>query len=862
MSDHQPQLYFTLEKFSHHFVVKKMSPMGQAAAEAFARKFIQFKWRTYRGISFKEADRVYAARVAPENELRFHTGQWAAFIQFLNDRGISPKCYEVLEYGFEPPADLGAKLVSGWVARDYQIPIIEYLKNPQPTTRKLVEIQPGKGKFLSLDSLIKVPRGWKRMGDIKVGDVVTAWDGTPSTVTGVFPQGKKQLYKVTFADGRSVEAGAEHLWKFHYKNTTKKRRWRVGTTMDMLRHLSLSNPDIHIPLCDSEECDEVDLPIPPYLLGVILGDGCTSGGQVAITKLDSELFKNCEVDLGDDLEFRTANHRTKYVRCKNGISENWLATALTEVGLMGKRSWEKFIPKEYLHAATNQRLALLQGLMDTDGTVNSIATGGAISYNSTSKQLAEDVQYLVRSLGGIASISVRNTKFTHKGELREGRESYDVNIRYKKPSDLFSIPRKKERTNDNNQYAKGLKLRVVSIEPSRVTEAQCISIDHPDRLYITDDFIVTHNTFCAAAAASSLGSRIVMFLKPKYLEKWERDLKALLGIEPEEIEMVKGSKSLMHVIAKAAAGDLDCKAIIVSNRTFQNYITLYEKQGKKILDQGYDCLPQEFIQMTGCGVRIIDEVHEDFHLNFKIDLYTHVEWAISLSATLVSDDPFITEMHEIAYAPEIRYNGLDYDKYVDSYAFLYRIANPERIRTTELGNSSYSHTAFEKSIARNPKLLEDYLDMIAERVELRYLTRMKSGQRCLLYAASIQMCTIITDYLKKLYPDLDVRRYVENDPYDNLMEADLCVSTIGSAGTGHDIPNLITVILTVAIASKASNIQGFGRLRKLNGVDVEFEYFTCLDIPKHMEYHERKELLISGLAKRMFKESKPLAIGM
>lgn len=773
MSDHQPQLYFTLEKFSHHFVVKKMSPMGQAAAEAFARKFIQFKWRTFRGRSFKEADRVYAAKVGPENELRFHTGQWPAFIQFLNDRGITPKCYEILEYGFEPPADLGAKLVPGWEARDYQIPIIEYLKDPQPTTRKLVEIQTGRGKSQPGYSKVLTAEGWKRMDQIKVGEVVVTQDGSFTTVEEVYENGLRPMQKITLEDGREAIADKEHLWRVNYY---KEKLYSSVINTDHIRVLVETGKKVYLPLRRPDSSmafiGSVDEGLP---------------GRIATgTTIEGELEK---------LEFQA-------YPLKNAV----LKALLKIVEIDGENG------RFYLKVPENKAL-----------------------------------QRVFWSCGFIC-------------RWDEEKASYDVFCEGLETFFEGELVEQVMLAMTNREFRGVAVAKVENLEV--MEDAYCIKVKHPLHLYITDEYIVTHNTFCAAAAASSLGSRIVMFLKPKYLEKWERDLKALLGIEPEEIEMVKGSKSLMHVIAKAAAGDLDCKAIIVSNRTFQNYITLYEKQGKKILDQGYDCLPQEFIQMTGCGVRIIDEVHEDFHLNFKIDLYTHVEWAISLSATLVSDDPFITEMHEIAYAPEIRYNGLDYDKYVDSYAFLYRIANPEKIRTTELGNSSYSHTAFEKSIARNPKLLEDYLDMIAERVELRYLTRMKSGQRCLLYAASIQMCTIITDYLKKLYPDLDVRRYVENDPYDNLMEADLCVSTIGSAGTGHDIPNLITVILTVAIASKASNIQGFGRLRKLNGVDVEFEYFTCLDIPKHVEYHERKELLISGLAKRMFKESKSLAIGM
>lgn len=371
-------------------------------------------------------------------------------------------------------------------------------------------------------------------------------------------------------------------------------------------------------------------------------------------------------------------------------------------------------------------------------------------------------------------------------------------------------------------------------------------------------------TFVASWFASQLDKRIVAFLKPKYLKKWPSDLEELLGMKASrDVIVVQGSAMLMEVIRAAKEGTLEAKAVLVSNRTFQNYIDLYEQKGDAILQLGYDCLPEEFCQVIQAGLRIIDEVHEDFHCNFKIDLYTHIEWAISLSATLIADDPFIRKMQEVAYPPEERCKVLVEDKYVKSYAMRYRIKHGDQLRTTEMGSANYSHMAFEKNFFGNRFgwLLQHYLQLIDDRFAERFLTRYEPGQKCLIYAASIQMCTMIKDYLKKKYPDLDVRRYVEDDPYDNLMSATVCVSTIGSAGTGHDIKGLITVILTNAINASAANIQGFGRLRKIEGVDVEFEYFTCEDIAKHMEYHLRKELLLAEKAAECHLITLPYLVG-
>lgn len=354
-------------------------------------------------------------------------------------------------------------------------------------------------------------------------------------------------------------------------------------------------------------------------------------------------------------------------------------------------------------------------------------------------------------------------------------------------------------------------------------------------------------TFCASSAAAVLNSRIVMFLKNQFIEKWVGDLEELLGIQKHEVLVIKGSDSLIAAIHGVMSGEIAPKAIIVSNRTFQNWIKLYETMGDEITEI-YGCAPHEFCQALRAGLRLIDEVHLDFHLNFKIDLYTHVQHSISLSATLISDKPFLARMQELAYPKAERYNGMAFDKYVDSIAVKYSVVDASIIDTTERGNDSYSHNAFEKSVMRNHKLLQGYLSMIERLAIEHYEKRADEGDKCLIYCSSIAMCTIVSDFLKRSFPDKVVRRYVEDDPYVNLMESDISVSTVQSAGTGHDIPGLITVILTTSLNSSASNIQGFGRLRKLKGKKTVFVFISCMDIPRHLDYYDNKMKLLKTRA--------------
>jgi hypothetical protein len=244
-------------------------------------------------------------------------------------------------------------------------------------------------------------------------------------------------------------------------------------------------------------------------------------------------------------------------------------------------------------------------------------------------------------------------------------------------------------------------------------------------------------------------------------------------------------------------------------------------------------------------------------------LYTHIPRAVTLSATLEDDDAFTENMYKVGYPIEERCKIVVRAKYIKSFALRYRIKEGEDLATTERGSTMYSHIAFEKNFytKRYGHLLVPYLELINERFKERFLNRYQPDQKCLIYAASIQMCTSIVEYLQAKHPELDVRRYVEKDSYDNLMDATVCVSTLGSAGTGHDIKGLITVLMTTSLRARKKNIQGPGRLREKEGVDMEFEYFTCMDVPKQVEYHISKELLLPQRMKECVLVDYPHRIG-
>lgn len=350
-------------------------------------------------------------------------------------------------------------------------------------------------------------------------------------------------------------------------------------------------------------------------------------------------------------------------------------------------------------------------------------------------------------------------------------------------------------------------------------------------------------SFLSMYAASKLNKRIAIVVRPMFIYKWVGDVAKYLNIDTAtEVMVIQGSSQLLAVFEQQRQGLLDnIKIFIFSNKTLQIWFKQYQEYGETIRDQGYGITPEEMYSHLEVGLRLIDEVHMDFHLNFKIDLYTNVEHSISLSATLDNKDQFQRDMYELAYPISQRFKEQEIDKYAIARCIIYSIDDrPEKIRSTEYGSKSYSHNAFEEYIMRRPQKLQNYLKLIKHSVEVGFMQDYVPGERCVIFAYRKDFCTIVVDYLKSIYPKLDIRRYVAEDPDENMYDPDIRVTTLGSGSTGHDIAMLKTAIMTVNVESLQANVQAFGRLRKLNNLTPRFYYFTCLDIPKHMQYHKQK----------------------
>jgi replicative DNA helicase len=369
----------------------------------------------------------------------------------------------------------------------------------------ILAARPSMGKAQPLDAKVLTKRGWACMGSLEVGDELASVDGEESRVEGIFPQGERQLYRIEFSDGRSAECCLEHLWRVSFRGWDKPRVVSTERLLEMLQKKRYERR-LYIETFTGEFGFDDELPVDPWLLGVLLGDGAMHGSSVMFSTASEEILARVRTAIGNDLrvthsggyDYRIAQTGPK-TRGRGYRAPSSLKTALVSLGVWGCHAHEKFIPKQYLSASLRFRTALLAGLLDTDGWVE---TWGTVRFSSTSERLARDVVELVRSVGGTASYSSKATHYRYLDVRKEGRESFVCNLQLPSHCNLELISDKQERR--ARPRSRTRRLNICSIRPTRTSQTQCIAVSHPSHLYVTDGFTVTHNTSFMMNIAESI----------------------------------------------------------------------------------------------------------------------------------------------------------------------------------------------------------------------------------------------------------------------------------------------------------------------------------------------------------------------
>jgi phage terminase large subunit-like protein len=380
-----------------------------------------------------------------------------------------------------------------------------------------IEMGKGNAKALAIDTPIPTPEGWRTMGDLHVGDIVFDERGRPVPIIA-----ESQLayahdcFEVVFDDGSTIVADAEHLW-FTEQRTfigdrgaskrgvprNRRGRWRLGirTTAEIAATLRYPNGKYQsanhsIPLAGPLGTDFSPLPIPPYVLGAWLGDGDSDAARLTISDADAELLEHvaaCGVSVGERRQATTATIRTPRYRI-GGTGRSKPGSLNATLRQMGMFARPKHIPGAYLRAAVDQRLALLQGLMDTDGHIT--PKSGQCTLTTIIKALAEDVRELVVSLG--MKCTVRETM-----ARLYGRDISPVwSVSFFPPADVpvFRLRRKALHQRVRHQRRRlSAERRIVDVRPVPSVPVKCIGVDTPSHLYLAGrSMIPTHNTPLAA----------------------------------------------------------------------------------------------------------------------------------------------------------------------------------------------------------------------------------------------------------------------------------------------------------------------------------------------------------------------------
>lgn len=333
----------------------------------------------------------------------------------------------------------------------------------------------GCGKDLFEDEIVYLENSEKKIKDILIGDRIFDHNGTLTTIIDIKKYYDQVQYEIEFADKRKIICGGGHLWTVIDSN----RRKKTLTTLQILENINYGkrkDSNYFIQINDEVQYETKDFILDPYTLGVLLGYGGMTNNSVTITVADEEIVSH--------IPYEVHKLKGKYRYSIVGINDK-----VNKLNLR-KKSENKEIPNEYFYGSIEQRYNLLRGLMDTDG---SIYKKGQIEFSTSSEKLRDGVLRLLRSLGIRCQYSIRKT--THL-------DSYRINILTGKP--IFKLKRKLDRINinpSNYAIANRSKVAIRNIKEIGVKPSVCIAVDNEDKLFLTSDFVVTHNSFLVAGTA-------------------------------------------------------------------------------------------------------------------------------------------------------------------------------------------------------------------------------------------------------------------------------------------------------------------------------------------------------------------------
>ncbi|MEU7315499.1 AAA family ATPase [Streptomyces sp. NPDC007083] len=536
------------------------------------------------------------------------------------------------------------------VARRLQLSVADLNDKTRPEASLLFTGSTGVGKACTDSTRVPVfscdgTVAWKNHGDLVPGDHVFTRRGTPTKVLGVFPQGMRDIYRVTLWDGRTLDVGDSHLWTVY---TAKQRSNKhadqdvqpmVLSTGEMVERGvvrtypgdSREHIKFFIPANEAVEWPEQELEVDPYVLGVLIGNGCLTESQLTLSS-DADDADHTVWTVGEWLgaapkRYSERNFNWVFpvgVGPTEGRRDSMFQTKdvlISVPDLIGTKSAERRIPETYKHGSVKQRWELVRGLFDTDGSICGANDRFNVSYSTFSEGLAQDLRDVLFSLG--VSNSVNRWVRTKE----DGRELVEYGVHVKVGNEgkaqFFSLPRKREiaesavvATSGRERVKKFDTIGITSIEKLPEPESSsCIYVADDEHLYQAGDFVVTHNTELAKQLARLLfgddqrhllrfdmsefaqDSSLGLFRSELTKKVWDLSHAVLLFDEIEKASAMV-TRLLLQVLDDGRLSDDNNREVSFLN----TYIVLTTNAGSEI----YKTIAQYAADDTGSGKRLED----------------------------------------------------------------------------------------------------------------------------------------------------------------------------------------------------------------------------------------------------------------
>lgn len=665
------------------------------------------------------------------------------------------------------------------------------------------------GKAQPLDEPVLTITGWKKMGELVVGDMVKCPDGTYSPVLGVYPQGKKRTVRVEFEDGRWTECCDEHLWDVYTTNTPT--RLKTFSTKDIMDEIV--NFSVYIPTITSCLNKDIELPIHPYVIGILIANGNIKNGIIHFSTSDDFIVHKMSMLIPDNYEVIHISECDYKISMKQSVLSDFkqkpnnehtssLHTIINELVL----TYEKFIPSLYKQSSLQQKLELIKGLVDSDGHCTKNANN--IEFYSTSERLVDDLKDVINSIGGIGN---KQNSCSNVGE----KKSYSLVLNFSDIKKLVSLPRKLELLNNNKGVLN--KLKISSIEYIEDKECQCIYIEHPEHLYITRDYIVTHNTLITAAMSKSVekyGRSIVIVPNKDLVQQTYNDY-VMVGLDAGVFYSDKKELNHQHTIT-----------------TWQSLNSLWKKTKK-----GEVALTEQDISdfISGVVAVVVDEAHTSAAEALSAVLgqvMKNIPLRWGLTGT-IPKDPVL--------AAKIKCNVGE---------VIYTISAKE-LQDKQILSTCNVNCIRLKSSLKFGNYQEELKYLVTDRCRMRYIASLISAisesGNTLVLVDRIEAGELLCEFLgipKSEFVWGKTKKKDREASYGEIRWADnrILIATYGVASTGISISRLYNVVLIEPGKSFIRTIQSIGRgLRRAEDKD-HVDIYDISGFNKFSANHSRERM--------------------